>query len=163
MNHENHEIFVPRKLPAIRYCAGVYIRCGTIIINPSGASLSSTHSSEYSTAKVCAILASFPGRFFSNCTGSKKGPGIYCMGDERRVSRNRFLNKLVYGINLRRFYGGFTKVNKFPRFWGTQLRMCTNTHAIDSRPCFRPSIKKGKTRPGNEASAVYARSKAALV
>ncbi len=42
-------------------------------------------------------------------------------------------------------------MHEFPRFWGTQLRMCTNTHAIDTRPCFRPSIKIEKTRPGNEA------------
>ncbi len=54
-------------------------------------------------------------------------------------------------------YEGFTKVNEFPRFWGTQLRMYTNTHvAIATRPCFRPSVKREKTRPGNEASTAYA-------
>ncbi len=61
------------------------------------------------------------------------------------------VNKLVYGIS-------FTKVNEFLRFWGTQLLMCTIyhpctiTHAMDTRPFFRPSVTIEKKRPGTEAS-----------
>ncbi len=46
---------------------------------------------------------------------------------------------------------GFTKVNEFPRFWGIRGACALSPMQWITRPCFRPSVKIEKTRPGIEA------------
>ncbi len=62
------------------------------------------------------------------------------------------VNGLVYGINLLKFYVRST----ITHILGNLKRMRTITHAIGTRPFFRPSVQLEKKRPGTEATLLVA-------
>ncbi len=61
------------------------------------------------------------------------------------------VNGLVYGINLLKFYVRSTITHNI--ILGNLKRMRTITHAIGTRPFFRPSVQLEKKRPGTEANS----------